>query len=252
MLQSAAISVVAHQTTKGSIEGNIRRAGSREPIPGAHITVRSSRGQESIAISGPSGKFVVSDLAAGVYRILVAGAGYISKEYGQNLASEPGASVNLAAGETLRGIDIELTPAASVSGRIRDDLGHAVIAMQVQLLRASYDTFGRRSLHTVRLAQTDERGEYRILLVPPGRYFVVTGSTGEQLGRVGSDDKRGALQKKYALTYYPGVLDIADAAVLAVQAGQHLAAVDSAILPQKTYTIRGRVIDATTLLSKLA
>jgi hypothetical protein len=65
-----------------------------------------------------------------------------------------------------------LTAAAIVTGRVRDTSGEPVPGLQVSLLRTIYNPNGQRSLTNVGNATTDDRGEYRIFCVPPGRYFL--------------------------------------------------------------------------------
>jgi hypothetical protein len=52
--------------------------------------------------------------------------------------------------------------------------------------------------------------------------------------------------RKYALTYYPGVVDLPDAVAIDVSSGRDLSAIDFTVYPQKTYKVRGRIIDSRT------
>ena len=53
-----------------------------------------------------------------------------------------------------------------------------------------------------------------------------------------------AVQESYAFTYYPGALDIQEAAAIEIQPGVNLTAIDFTVPRQLPYKIRGRVIDS--------
>jgi hypothetical protein len=248
ILQQSAISIPQQATPKGSIGGRVTRAGTGEAILGARVILQTSGGQERTTLSNQSGNFIISDLDAGEYQIAVTANGYVRQEYRQRFARGSGTYLSLAAGQTLKGIDFELTPAGYVSGGIRDNTDRPLKDLRVQLLQVTYSALGRRSLHSAALSVTNERGEYRFPSVTPGRYYVAAGSAAGQLGsgpppREGSPD---SVQESYALTYYPGVLNPQDAAIIDVQPGQDLAAVNFTVYSQKRYKLRGRVIDSRT------
>lgn len=249
ILQQSAISIPQQATPKGSIEGTVVRIGTGEPISGVRVTLQTTsgpgRGQERTVVSTESGEFVITDLDPGVHRIGV------TANVGQRLATEPGSSVVfLAAGQMSKRVHLELMPAGSVSGRIRDSEGRTLVGLEVQLLWTTYEWGGRRSFHSAGSKMTDERGEYRFLSVTEGRYYLIAGSaTGQLLSAspVVGDSPNGAQeQERYALTYYPGVLDLPDANVVEVQPGQNLAAFDFTVYAEETYKLRGRVIDSRT------
>ncbi len=70
----------------------------------------------------------------------------------------------------MRGLQLVLTPTGSIAGRVYDRDG-PVGKLQVQALRPIYRD-GHRALTIVQSVQTDDRGEYRLFWLPPGRYYV--------------------------------------------------------------------------------
>jgi protocatechuate 3,4-dioxygenase beta subunit len=238
VLHESATSIPQQSNPEGSIEGRVVRSGSGEPIPEARITVEG-RGQKKTTTS-QSGQFVISDLdAPGRYRIEAVADGYARQEYGQN-------PVYVAAGQTLKGIDFELVPAGYVTGRIRDDTGKPINALAVHLLQATYKyAAGQRSFHDAGSTVTNERGDYRLSSVTRGRYYLVAGSV-SQLRSTSVSGARTNNIRKYALTYYPGVIDLPDAVVIDVSSGHDLSAIDFTVYPQKTYRVHGRIIDSRT------
>ena len=238
VLHESATSIPQQSSPKGSIEGRVIRSGNGEPIPEARITVEG-RGQKKTTTS-QSGQFVISDLdAPGRYRIEAVADGYARQEYGEN-------PVYVAAGQTLKGIDFELVPAGYVSGRIRDDTGKPINGLPVHLLQAIYKyAAGQKSFRYAGSTVTNERGDYRFSSVTPGHYYLIAGSASQpRSGPVSGASPNGA--RKYALTYYPGVLDLPDAVVVDVSSGHDLSAIDFTVYPQKTYIVSGRIIDSRT------
>jgi hypothetical protein len=272
---------VQQQAPTGSIEGMVVRIGTGEPIAGARVIV--ARGIAGVQIStggipvltpqvsasativtgsvggrpvaptsvptDAQGRFVVTNVEAGSYRITVAANGYARQEYGQKSFGTPGTQFNVAAGQALKDIVVRMTPAGNVTGRISDDLGRPAVGAQVQLLRTSYRPDGQKQFQGAGSARTNDRGEYRLYWVTPGKYYLSAGATAgptRPLEIGGAGDSPNGLQESYALTYYPGALDLKDAAPIEVQAGVELSAIDFTVPVQQLRKVRGRIIDSRT------
>jgi protocatechuate 3,4-dioxygenase beta subunit len=262
------------QAAKAGIEGTVLSAGTGQPVSGAQVTVtrlgsggpiiaetRTGRGgprggPEPLALlTDDNGKFSFQDLDAGSYRIQAVGNGYVQQAYGQRNAGAPGTPVTLSAGQSLKDITITLIPAGNISGRIRDSAGDPVVNVPVQLSRSTYNATGQRIYQQAGTVRTNDRGEYRIYWVSPGRYYLRAGSpsTGSDsvIGMITSVMARGAngnpVPPTLGYVFYPGVTEIDAARAIDIQAGAELQAIDLT-LPSKprTYRIRGRVIDSRT------
>jgi hypothetical protein len=247
-LQRAAPDIRQQPVQKSSIEGTVVRIQTAEPIPGARVTIERTGSTPSEAISVSTdfqGKFVVNDLDAATFLMEVAANGYARQAYGQRFAGGEGTFINLAAGQSLKNLNIELTPAGYVNGSVLDDTGGPAVGLQMQLLRVTYNGFGQRVLRSVGSTTTNDRGEYRFYWVTPGRYYLA-GRSPERLTLPPGFDSRSpnAVPERYALTYYPGTLDAREAAALEIQPGANLSAIDFTVGRQQLYRIRGRVIDS--------
>lgn len=255
---------------KGSIEGLILHIGTGDPIPGARVTlarvqapqaalpsvpgapppppqpVASPLAQNNPAVNTDSqGKFIFKDLDPGQYRIQVANNGYARTEYGQRVFGGQGTAVSVVAAQALNNLVIRLTPAGNVSGRIRDIGGQPVVGVQVQLMKASYSGNGQRSYQSAGSVTTNDRGEYRLYWVTPGRYYLNVGSSQGFPVTVGSGGASpNEVRDVYESTYYPNVTDISLATMLDVRPGNEISGIDVVINRQQLYRIRGRVIDA--------
>src|SRR5262249_50776672 len=87
---------------------------------------------------------------------------------------------------------------------------------------------------------TDDRGEYRLFLITPGRYYVSALPAPAGLDR--SDNV--VTEPGYARTYYPGSADMSGASAIDLQDGAELRTIDFTLVRQKQFRVGGRVVDA--------
>ncbi|HET9130655.1 MAG TPA: carboxypeptidase-like regulatory domain-containing protein, partial [Terriglobia bacterium] len=259
----------AQQTPKGSIEGIVLQSVTGESLDRARLTLNRlapvQTGPTNAPITPPppilpvqtekDGKFIFKDLDAGQYRLSVQRNGYAGQQYGQRTATSAGTVINLTEGQQLKDIAFRLIPAATIAGRVRDSNGEPVPGFQVSLLRSIYNVNGQRSLSNVGTATTDDRGEYRIFWVAPGRYVLSVGGNSGLVSFISSDGSGQIIRtggsssfadRIFPLTYYPGTLDPSRATVIELQPGAELSAMDVVLTQPVTYRIRGKVVDATT------
>jgi hypothetical protein len=140
-----------------------------------------------------------------------------------------------------------MTPAGTVTGRVRDFRGEPITGVQVSLLRSSFNTLGQQTLTTTGMAVTDDRGEYRIFWMPPGRYLLsVSAQTGPTLFFNPIMGSNLFLDRSFPTTYYPGSPEASRGVTLDVQPGRELTGFDIVVNPPVTYRVRGRIIDGIT------
>ena len=75
----------------------------------------------------------------------------------------------------MSGIVLAMTPTGSISGRVYDAEGEPLGKAQVEVMRPVYKD-GQRMLTIVEIVASDDRGEYRLFWLPPGRYYVAAKS----------------------------------------------------------------------------
>ena len=243
-----------------AIEGVVVRAGTGEPLPNAQVTL--TRADASLAaaqarsggstsntaqtMTDRSGRFAFNRIEPGSYRIAAARNGYAKQEYGQRVFGGPGRLVTVASTEARERISIGLTPAGTVTGVVRDSSGEPLAGLQVRLLRHVYGASGQRVFVTAGTGRTDDRGEYRVFWVTPGRYYLVAHPSASAqavaiLGEPGSPNE--IFETRVPPTYYPGTIDMSQASLLDVRPGAELGGIDVSISPQALYRVRGRIVD---------
>jgi hypothetical protein len=236
--------------TAAALSGNFTTGGINAPLPQAPSTRPSGAAAPPQPIppvtTGSDGKFLVPDLDEGAYRILITIDGFVRQEYGQRALSGNGTTLTLGRGEVLKELVVRMTRAGNVSGRINDDKGQPASGVLLQLVKVSYNSEGQRVFQTAGGARTNDRGEYRIYWITPGRYYLAAGtspgpSTGFGRGNVSPNETLSP----YVFTYYPGTTDLSRALPVDVQPGSDQP-LDFQVTRQRLYSIRGRIVDATT------
>ena len=92
-------------------------------------------------------------------------------------------------------------------------------------------------------AQTNDRGEYRLFWVTPGRYYLSVAGSMRPIPGVPFSP---GTSRKYPRTFYPSTTDITAAALIDVSAGGELSGVDVGLREEPRFRVRGRVLDSTT------
>jgi hypothetical protein len=244
-----------------SIEGSVVDAQSGAPIENARIALYagedsirrwspiSSRlmtpsiGPEPIleTRAGAGGRFALRNIEPGAYRLEFQRNGYVRQEYGQRASGVAGVPIRLTSGQSLSGIVARMVPTASVTGRIRDVRERPIAGVPVQLMRLTYLQDGSRELLKAASAWTDDRGEYRLFFITPGRYFVVAG-TAPWESDILPDPTTRAVPERFPYTFYPGVGTAALARSIDLGAGANVASIDfilSSVTEQ--WSVRGRI-----------
>ena len=233
------------------LEGQVVRAGSGEPLKKARVVLRKAEGRDEpySTLSDAAGRFVLTDLEPGRYRLYVGRNGYVRQEYGQRQPNSPGTILTLAPGQRLRDLVFKLIPAAVIAGRVYDEDGEPVPGARMEALQYRYNRQNRRELAPMRFATSNDRGEYRLFGLPPGRYYISAtyspGMTYMGLGYM-SEGGRTTDEEGYAPTYYPGTNDPGRATAMEVRQGDEVGGVDILLLPARAVRVRGRIINTVT------
>lgn len=257
---------------KGAIEGVVLRAGSEDAVGGARLDLVRVGGSAAVTlapiIADERGRFRFDNLEPGDYRVVAAHNGFVRQEYGQRPSRREGLPVAIAAGQTIKDILFRLVPTGSVSGRVVDSGGQPLTGATVVLLRALYDPEGIRTLQPVIQARTDDRGEYRLFWITPGRYYVNANTLrsydelaynnpasgvisnvpprSDGVVRVADGamyNVNGVVDQAYATTYYVGTTDPGKAVPIDVPPGNEIGGVNFVLSRQRLSRIRGRLVD---------
>ncbi len=211
------------------------------PLPRLGQAVSRGRVRPIVARTDETGRFRLANIEPGSYRLVVERAGYVRREYGQRSANRPGTVLELRPGQQLRDLLFRLERAAVITGRVYDREGELMAGVQVQASRIVY-TDGQPQLVPVGSSQTDDRGQYRVYGLSPGRYFLSATPSAGRFGVLAPLNET----ESYVPTYYPDTTDPSRAIPLEVRAGDELPGVDLTVEPVEGVRLRGVVVDAAT------
>jgi len=236
-----------------TVEGIVLRADTNEPIRRAQVTLaRSGRGESIRAFTDVDGKFSLRDVPPGSYFLTAERQGFIRQGFGQRNTPQGGSALQLTPSQVVKDVVFRLVPWAVISGRVYDEEGEPLVGANVEVLRYSYSR-GRRQLQRTQVVTTDDRGEYRIFGLQPGRYYVNASyfSGGRVLSFGRGRGTRPATSaapsdESYAPTYYPGTNDPSRALPLDLRGGQEVTGLDFSVQLLPTVRVRGRVTNGST------
>ncbi|MGC2744785.1 MAG: carboxypeptidase-like regulatory domain-containing protein [Candidatus Angelobacter sp.] len=151
------------------IEGSVINIQNSRTIPRATVTLLHLKGTGSKSQRADGrGHFIFQNVEPGIYRLMADRAGFFSDD--RKREYQP--IFEIAAGEHVKDIPVRLIPSALLSGKIRDEYNDPVQDAEVRVL-AVQTRLGQQYLRVAGKAMTDDRGEYRIAGLHPGKYYLV-------------------------------------------------------------------------------
>jgi protocatechuate 3,4-dioxygenase beta subunit len=240
------------QLQPASVQGTVVQGDTGKPIPNAEIEL--SRTDNSVpqsypAITAADGSFRITNIRPGEYRLTATRNGFVRTEYGQRRPGGLTKLLTLSAGQTMQGIQLLMTPAGLIAGRIYDRDGDPLGAANVQALKPVYQD-GRRILQVVQSAVTNDLGEYRLFGLAPGVYFVsATPSDGQGPVTSITVAPRAANEPSAALlfgdqnlpVYFPGVADVRSASPVDLRTSPDRSGLDIIAPPIPMHHARGSI-----------
>ena len=270
-----------------SVEGIIVRLGTNEPISGVDLELTDMSAAISplagsatptlppapfTGKSGNDGRFAIRNLPSGTYKLVAAriGGQFVPVEYGQRGILGRGVNFPVGEGQQMRDVRLEMAPVGTITGRVVDENGRPVGHAAVLALSPMYRE-DQQILNILELVHTDDRGEYRLFSLVPGKYYVAVRPEDPTRrsatlslappGRRGPSEQATSpvittrilptgetVEETYNFVYYGGTTEAKRATVLNVTPGATLGAIDIPLAAGKTTAlhIRGKIIDGVT------
>jgi hypothetical protein len=225
-----------------AIRGRIFAADTGRPLRRARVTVWAPDLDNSThtASTDLDGHYEIKELPAASYLVSVSRSGYLSLNYGQRRPFEQGTPLRVEDRQLVDNVDFQLPHMSSVGGVITDEVGESISGVRVFLMRSSYFEGRRRLVPVGGNAITDEAGQYRILNVPPGTYYLMA-----MLRDTWTITENGVDHTvAYAPTYFPGTNNFNEARRVTVGIGQQFAGTDFSMTPGGAASISGRALDS--------
>ena len=233
--------------------GTVISASTGEPLKKARIFLWMTDAQDhhpKDATTDAAGRFSIDQIEPGRYTLSVSHTGYVPQEFGQDKPDKPGATLTLSAAQKVTDLLFRLERMAAISGRVLDEDGQPLEGVTVEVLsraRVRKKVVGNMAGR----ATTDDRGEYRVFDLVPGRYSVRATVEGRTMfgPAFPADQDSNNPAASYVPIYYPGSPELDRASLLDVSAGDEISSIDFLFSPQnesRTYSVRGHVTNAIT------
>jgi len=175
MVGALLLLLVAEGQATAFVAGRITDQGSGQPLPRMVVTLVAPDRSRREAVTDADGAYRFAGLTPGKYAV---GAGpdehrstYLRQWYGETVSAASFAgpqrpSVELTSGDARTGIDIALTRALGIEGRVSNPWDEPMADVEVTVSGADGRVVAARS------AYSDDQGAYRLYGLAPGRYRV--------------------------------------------------------------------------------
>ncbi len=163
------------QDRGASIHGIVINAATGEGLGKAYLRLAPiGKGPAQPAVTGEHGTFAIENIAPGNYRLDVERSGFLDTWYGGGAEPANAVELHLTGGQSLTGIEIKMTAQAVLSGRVLDQDGDPWPRAFVSVFHSVWKK-GRRHIEAVDIdtPRVDDRGEFRLAGLAPGRYYVL-------------------------------------------------------------------------------
>jgi Carboxypeptidase regulatory-like domain len=220
------------------VEGTVLNSVTGEPVR-KRLVMLSVFGEhrqtrQHSAMTDENGHFVIQDVEPGSYTLVAGGGGIPAQIYGRQFSGHGGKIISLEAGQSEKGIVFKIAPGAVISGMVSDEDGDPIVGASVQAFQAI--SLSRRR-GPVQVAQTNDRGEYRIFGLESGKYVLMAEA---RTYVQGSPDL-------YVPTFYPGTPDEAQASPVEVHPGDEASAINLILTEVHGVRVSGRLVTAVAL-----
>ena len=251
-----------------SIEGTVVRIGTGEILSKASVELVSVGAPGSFSTTTESdGRFYFPNVPAGTYRLLSRRDGYWNAEFGQRWVDGPGQTLTLGAGLQLRDVPLVMTPGGVIAGRIIGRDGRPLAGARVRAMKPWIQE-NQRQLRVVQEVVANDLGEFRLIWLMPGRYyisatFVDYSPAGAASQLIIDPDAAAGLangtrsvsrpvtsrplgngledNEVYTPFYFPSTLESDKAIAIDLKQGEEYRGADINLSPVRTFHVRGTI-----------
>jgi hypothetical protein len=219
----------------GTVEGVVTNSVNGRPVKKATIRL----GQRS-TVSDVAGHFLFENVEPGRYTASAVADGFTPEKIRGTgpFRDEP---FTVAEEQHVKDVVLKLVPLASAGGRVLDQDGDPIAGAGVRAFQYGYDALGHKEMKGGGYATSNDLGEFKIMDLPPGRYYFGVTAPSPQASITGRS--RG-VEETYPVTYYPSGLDRAHATSVEVTVGAQLSNIDFRVRKIRSFSVRGKVMDA--------
>jgi len=189
--------------------------------------------------SDASGNFCLTGkVEPGDYLMVGQRTGYLNTRFGAIGPELVGTVLTITAGQSFDGIRLALIPQAVITGRVVDADGEPLSGQSVRIWRETWVRGKKHNIHREQ-TQTDDRGEFRLPGLAPGRYFLSAQPT--MFNRFGNSEMSDHPSPRPVKTFYPNALTLQSATALELKTGQRLSGIEIQMISAMPVQVRGQL-----------
>lgn len=230
-----------------SVEGVVANTLTGAPVPRAHVfflpflaraggPASNADGRQggSGAMTNDEGRFTIPSIAAGMYRVTTDRVGFVMP-FEHHVR---GTNVKLLAGAKKDDVALKLEPVGGITGRVVDADGNPVELVTVKADSGS-NPYGYSGVMGFTGGTTDEKGQFRIGGLSPGKYRVrAIPQNPMSPPEVRTD---GTTEVHLIATYFPNSVDAMGAPRVEVRAGADTSGIEIRLAPGRAVKVSGTV-----------
>src|ERR1700678_3676860 len=223
----------------GSVEGIVVNSASGIPIKKASVMLESQPGPGGAAHnlttqSDAGGRFHFDSVEPGLYVVGAQRDAYMNTQ-GRYRTPAP---FRVAEEQQVKDVVVKLVSLGMLNGHVFDEDGDPMPRANVALLSYYYET-GRTQLRGASRTQTNDLGEFEIINLQPGRYYLQI--SGPPIHNLPVHTRWARHEEAYPITFYPNARQISEATPIDVAPGGHISNLDLHLRKVPAYHIRGKV-----------
>jgi Carboxypeptidase regulatory-like domain len=228
-------------TGTARVIGRVVTADTGNPVARAQVQISSpALAKPRQVTTDTGGRYEITGLPPGRYRLSVSRLGFVAIEYGQTRPFGPGRDLELLDGQTVDRIDFALSRGGVITGRVTDQNGEPQPGMAMAAMRFAWTPGGIRTLERTSIGffggiVTDDLGQFRIYGLEPGSYVVASGAVPGAF--------IGPEPRPPGVTYFPGTANVDEAQPVQVEIGQEVSAHFS-LVSTRLARVSGTVVDS--------
>ncbi len=229
----------------GSLSGRVVSTLHDEPVAGAQVTLRGLDGEKPqtyLTQTDAQGRFSIHNIVPGTYEPRPSKTGYEQRTPDHFATAADFPPITISAGAAAEPVVLRLIPDGVIAGRVIDSDGDPVRRALVDIQRYQY-VAGKKQLQSVRSAQTDDRGQYRLFHLPPGKYYLhVEPQQGMAMAVAGGfASRQDGAGNGLGPVFYPESPDALHATQLDLAPGAEIDGVDIRLTQTRLYSVRGKM-----------
>src|SRR5690242_11266787 len=233
---------------KCALEGTVISSVTGEALKKARLTLRPLGIQNGMpgvpygASTDGAGHFLIDNVDPGRYSFTASRNGFVSQQYSPQGNSRQGTTLTLTNGQKLKDLSFKLTPQGVIAGRILDEDGDPMSNGMVQVMVFGYQR-GKKQLMNRNGVSTDDRGEFRIHGLSPGKYILAATYQSPDIMMMigGAAAQPPAQEEGYATTYYPNTTNASNASEVNITPGAQVTGINMTLARVRTVRVTGRV-----------